>query len=128
MTLAWDLFTPWSALAGGLLIGLAAALYILGNGRIAGIASLLAGPLNGLVAERSLASHGLRLSFLAGLLAARRRGLGGGGGGEPWQRLHQRAWCVRAEPAVTALLRERAVLHGRRLRDGIPIAPPSLNL
>jgi uncharacterized membrane protein YedE/YeeE len=35
-------FTPGSALAGGLLIGLAAGLYVLANGRIAGISGLLA--------------------------------------------------------------------------------------
>ena len=36
MTIAWNLFTPWAALAGGALIGLATALYLLGTGRVAG--------------------------------------------------------------------------------------------
>jgi uncharacterized membrane protein YedE/YeeE len=70
MTLAWDLFTPWTALTGGLLIGLAASFYVLGNGRIAGIASLMAGPLNALVSRQGLRAHGLRLSFLAGVMLA----------------------------------------------------------
>lgn len=33
-------FTPWSALAGGLLVGLASALLWIGNGRIAGISGI----------------------------------------------------------------------------------------
>lgn len=36
-------FTPWSAFGGGLLIGLAAALLLLFNGRIAGISGLFHG-------------------------------------------------------------------------------------
>ena len=43
MNIAWHLFTPWSALAGGLLIGLAAALFVLLSGRIAGISGILGG-------------------------------------------------------------------------------------
>ncbi|GFM54714.1 YeeE/YedE family protein [Pseudomonas capsici] len=42
MLIDWLHFTPWSALAGGLLIGLAASLFVLGNGRITGISGLLA--------------------------------------------------------------------------------------
>ena len=34
-------FTPWSALAGGALIGVAAGLFAVANGRIAGISGLL---------------------------------------------------------------------------------------
>ena len=52
MTVAWNLFTPWASLAGGLLIGLASALYVLGNGRIAGIAGIVASPLRALSAPR----------------------------------------------------------------------------
>ena len=37
----WQQFSPWSALAGGALIGLAASLFVLLNGRIAGISGLL---------------------------------------------------------------------------------------
>lgn len=41
MTIDWLHFTPWSALAGGTLIGLAASLFVVFNGRIAGISGLL---------------------------------------------------------------------------------------
>jgi len=44
----WNAFTPWASLAGGLLIGLASALYVLGNGRIAGIAGIVGSPLRAL--------------------------------------------------------------------------------
>ena len=70
MTIAWDMFTPWSALAGGLLIGLAVALYVLGNGRVAGIAGIVAGPLHALLSGTSLKPEGTRLLFIGGLLAA----------------------------------------------------------
>lgn len=70
MNIAWDAFTPWSALAGGLVIGMAAALYLLGNGRIAGIAGIVAGPLNALLDAQSLRPERVRLLFIAGLLAA----------------------------------------------------------
>ena len=39
-------FTPWAALAGGTLIGLAALLLLLCNGRIAGISGILGGSLD----------------------------------------------------------------------------------
>src|SRR6185436_16057848 len=39
----WAHFTPWSSLAGGALIGVSAALFILFNGRIAGISGILGG-------------------------------------------------------------------------------------
>lgn len=58
-------FTPWAALAGGLLIGLAAALLMLFNGRIAGISGIVGGLLRGPRGER-----GWRVAFLAGMLAA----------------------------------------------------------
>ena len=41
MTVDWFNFTPWSSLAGGALIGLAASLFAIGNGRIAGISGLI---------------------------------------------------------------------------------------
>ena len=65
MTIDWMNFTPQAALAGGLLIGLAAAAFILLNGRIAGISGILGGLLR---AQRG--DVGWRLAFLAGLLAA----------------------------------------------------------
>lgn len=43
MTIDWNHFSPWSALAGGALIGLAAALLLLANGRIAGVSGILGG-------------------------------------------------------------------------------------
>ncbi|WP_370662894.1 YeeE/YedE family protein, partial [Massilia timonae] len=43
MTINWSEFTPWASLFGGLLIGLSAALFVLFNGRIAGISGVLGG-------------------------------------------------------------------------------------
>lgn len=42
-----DAFTPWSSLIGGALIGLSASLFILLNGRIAGISGLLGSVISG---------------------------------------------------------------------------------
>ena len=70
MSIAWNSFTPWVPLASGLAIGLATALYLLGNGRIAGIAGIVAGPCAALVSRSPLAPHRTRLWFIAGLLAA----------------------------------------------------------
>lgn len=63
MTIDWNAFTPLSALAGGALIGLAAALLLLANGRIAGISGIVGGLL-----ERTPGETGWRLAFVAGLL------------------------------------------------------------
>jgi len=65
LTIAWNTFTPYAALAGGALIGLAAAILVLCNGRIAGISGVLGGLL-----RPSAEGVGWRLAFLAGLLAA----------------------------------------------------------
>lgn len=65
MHIDWTHFTPWTSLAGGLLIGAAAAIFLLFSGRIAGISGILGGllrPAKGDVAWR--------LAFLAGLLLA----------------------------------------------------------
>lgn len=70
MTIDWNSFTPWSALIGGLLIGLASAIYILGNGRVAGIAGIVASPLRAIVVRASLRPEHTRLLFLLGLLVA----------------------------------------------------------
>ncbi len=62
MSIAWNEFTPWSALAGGALIGLAAAMFVLLNGRIAGISGVIGGlfkPIKGDVAWRALFVLGL---------------------------------------------------------------------
>ena len=58
-------FTPWSALAGGILIGLAAALFILLNGRIAGISGIIGGLL-----RPNKGDIGWRFAFIAGLVLA----------------------------------------------------------
>ena len=63
MHIDWQHFTPWTSLAGGMLIGLAAALLILFNGRIAGISGIL----GGLLRPRS-GDLGWRIAFLAGLI------------------------------------------------------------
>jgi len=65
MTVNWIDFTPWTALGGGLLIGLAAAMFVLFNGRIAGISGILGGLLRPAPGER-----GWRIAFLLGLIAA----------------------------------------------------------
>ena len=65
MTVNWTDFTPWTALGGGLLIGLAAALFVLFNGRIAGISGIVGGLLRPAQGER-----GWRIAFLLGLIAA----------------------------------------------------------
>lgn len=65
MTIDWVNFTPQTALAGGVLIGLSAAAFILFNGRIAGISGILGGLLRPLKGD-----IGWRAAFLAGLLAA----------------------------------------------------------
>ena len=46
MVIDWNAFTPWSALAGGVLIGIAAAMFVLLNGRIAGISGIVGGLLS----------------------------------------------------------------------------------
>lgn len=65
MTVDWANFTPWTALAGGVLIGAAASLFVLLNGRIAGISGLLASLL-----EPGAEGRGEKLLFLLGLLLA----------------------------------------------------------
>ncbi|GAA0410174.1 YeeE/YedE family protein [Massilia aurea] len=65
MTVNWTDFTPWTALGGGLLIGLAVALFVLFNGRIAGISGIVGGLLRPAPGER-----GWRIAFLLGLVAA----------------------------------------------------------
>jgi uncharacterized protein len=70
MTIAWHQFTPFAALFGGALIGLAAALFLLGSGRIAGITGIVAGPLQALWRRQPLAAQRPRLLFIVGLVAA----------------------------------------------------------
>jgi len=63
MTIDWNHFTPWSSLAGGLLIGLATSLLLLLNGRVAGISGIVGG-----LFAPSRGDIGWRLAFIAGLL------------------------------------------------------------
>ena len=63
MTIDWQHFTPYSALAGGAIIGAAVALLLLFNGRIAGISGITGGLLSAGGRER-----GWRAAFLGGLL------------------------------------------------------------
>ncbi len=65
MTIDWTAFTPWAALAGGVLIGMAAGLFALLNGRIAGISGILGGMLRPVAGDVSW-----RIAFIAGLVAA----------------------------------------------------------
>jgi uncharacterized membrane protein YedE/YeeE len=65
MTLDWNAFTPWASLAGGALIGLAAALFVLANGRIAGVS----GVLGGLLSPRR-GDIACRIAFVLGLVGA----------------------------------------------------------
>lgn len=65
MTIDWLNFTPGSALAGGLLIGLAASLFVLANGRISGISGLL-----GSLLQAGAEGRGEKALFLLGLLLA----------------------------------------------------------
>lgn len=66
MTIDWHHFTPFSALFGGVLIGLSAALLILFNGRIAGISGIL----GGLLTANSRRETYWRAAFLFGILVA----------------------------------------------------------
>lgn len=61
----WNNFTPWTAAGGGLLIGLAAAVLVLFNGRIAGISGILGG-----LFSTQPGDAGWRIAFLAALVAA----------------------------------------------------------
>ena len=65
LTVDWNHFTPWASLGGGVLIGIAAAMLVLLNGRIAGISGIL----GGLLAPRR-ADIAWRVAFVAGLIAA----------------------------------------------------------
>ena len=65
MSIDWNAFTPWPALVGGLLIGLATAMFVLLNGRIAGISGVLGGLLKPLAGDLLW-----RVAFIAGLIVA----------------------------------------------------------
>ena len=65
MTIDWSSFTPWSAAIGGVIIGLAVAMFVLVNGRIAGISGIVGDLLRPAADDASW-----RVAFVAGLIAA----------------------------------------------------------
>ncbi|MDM0065042.1 YeeE/YedE thiosulfate transporter family protein [Variovorax sp. J31P207] len=65
MTIDWNHFTPLAALAGGVLIGIAAAMFVLLNGRIAGISGVLGGLLRPVAGDLAW-----RVAFVLGLIGA----------------------------------------------------------
>ncbi|MDB3880509.1 YeeE/YedE family protein [Alphaproteobacteria bacterium] len=65
MTIAWASFTPISAFLGGCLIGLAALLLMVFQGRVMGVSGII----GGLFGTTSAAERGWRLAFLLGAVA-----------------------------------------------------------
>jgi uncharacterized membrane protein YedE/YeeE len=65
MSIDWNHFTPLAALAGGVLIGIAAAMFALLNGRIAGISGVLGGLL-----RPTRGDMAWRIAFVLGLVGA----------------------------------------------------------
>lgn len=63
MTIDWNNFTPWSSLAGGLIIGLASVMFLMFNGRLAGISGIVGGLINPKKGDISW-----RITFMAGLV------------------------------------------------------------
>ena len=61
----WATFTPWTALVGGALIGAAAAMLVLVNGRIAGISGIVGGLL-----RPGPGDTAWRIAFVGGLIVA----------------------------------------------------------
>jgi uncharacterized membrane protein YedE/YeeE len=65
MTIDWTSFTPWASLAGGVLIGVAAAMFVLLNGRVAGISGVIGG-----LFKPAAGDVAWRVAFVLGLVAA----------------------------------------------------------
>jgi uncharacterized membrane protein YedE/YeeE len=65
VSIDWTTFTPWSALAGGAIIGVAAVLFALFNGRVAGISGILGGML-----RPPFPDWTWRAAYIAGLVVA----------------------------------------------------------
>lgn len=65
MNIDWTHFTPWSSLSGGIILGVASALFILINGRVLGISGILGGLLPPKAGDTLW-----RIAFLAGMFAA----------------------------------------------------------
>lgn len=66
MTIDWNAFTPWSAIIGGSMIGLSVMMFLLLNGRIAGISGIV----GGLLGKRDSGDTGWRLLFIGGMMLA----------------------------------------------------------
>lgn len=66
MTIDWSNFTPFSALSGGMMIGLSAAMMLLLLGRIAGISGIV----GGMLSRRDRGDLAWRVAFLLGLAFA----------------------------------------------------------
>lgn len=69
MMILWNAFTPGSSLAGGVLIGVAAALMVVLLGRIAGISGIVCGLLQR-ATWRQTSTWGWRLAFVLGLIGS----------------------------------------------------------
>lgn len=65
MSIDWLNFTPWTSLAGGLLLGLAVTILLLFNGRIAGISGILGGLITPVKKDILW-----RIAFILGLMVA----------------------------------------------------------
>lgn len=65
MQIDWASFTPWSALGGGILIGIAVALLLLATGRTAGVSGIIAG-----ILRPSPGDLAWRIAFAAGMVLA----------------------------------------------------------
>ena len=65
MTIDWNAFTPWASLSGGVIIGISAAMFVLLNGRIAGISGVLGGLLKPVRGDISW-----RAAFILGMIGA----------------------------------------------------------
>jgi len=65
MSIDWTYFTPWASLTGGIILGLASAIFILVNGRILGISGILGGLFPPKVGDTTW-----RIAFMLGLFVA----------------------------------------------------------
>lgn len=99
----WNSFTPWSALLGGALIGLAASILVLFNGRVFGISGLLSGTWSGAAGDKAW-----RWMALLGLAAA------------PWvyRLAGETVPVVQSQPWVWVLVAGLLVGFGTRLGSG----------
>lgn len=66
MEINWSVFTPWEALAGGVVLGVSAAVLLLFAGRVAGISGIVAG----LLWRSGVGEYAWRLAFVIGLVGA----------------------------------------------------------